>query len=967
LAGVPEARVSGTVLDEQKRPIAAARVSDAGPGGGMGFGGGPISMMPRGRGAFTAPDGTFSVRVPPASDVRIWAIRTGYPAANSGTLHLAPGERKSGVVLTIPNGITVSGRVLDKDGKPVGGVEVVAAESQAVGGGVRRMVAGMMRRTGDDEVKTANDGTFSLRVKEGTYDVAFRRQGYATKVMRAMRVSGAPQPVEVTLDPAVEISGRVVRNGAGVDGVRVMAIAESAQEFAETGPDGSFVITGLSPGQLMLNAMKPDESIQVVRPVTAPAHDVTIEVPPGSRVSGRVVDKETKQPVTAFDLGLSMSRGGGGMMFSFVPNLRHFTSDDGSFVLENVPSGQTQIVVNAPGYTTARVPSVDVQEGKGVADLEIALDHGVRVVGHVMGPDGSALAGVAVRINSGGPSRVVGLGMNNNGTVSDANGDYTIDAVESGDKTLIFASSGYQTLQKTATLSGTETRVDAQLSTGTQIVGTVVTDTGVPVADAEVTASSAAQTFGFRNTRTDANGNFTLENMAPGRYTFRAMKSGYANALMNDFDIATGGPVRLTMKSGGVIFGHVSGLTADELQTATVQASGANGGQTAAVDSSGNYRIEGSPTGTVRVSARTSTGMAGGRTSTVQSVQVDPASPAQVDITFNSATVISGRVTRNGSPVDGAMVAFIPKEAQAQTTARTTTSNGGQYQVTGLDDATYNVAVVDIQRSAPFSTTYQVHGSGNFDIDIHGVSLRGRVVDTSGNPVSDVMVEIHEKADGGGMRLLNQTVQTDASGAFRLDNVQPDSYTIVASKEGYGAKSADTTVSDSSPEIQIALSQNAGVALRVVDARNGQALSARVHVTDSSGVTVYDSPFMGASDVIKLPLEPGTYRAQIWAMNYAPQTVTITSPSSPTIGITPGGTIAVQSKGGALRRARLLAADGKPYVGRAFFTVDPAPGVTILNNIAAGTYTVQILGDNNEVVATAPVTVLDGQTATVPL
>ena len=147
-----------------------------------------------------------------------------------------------------------------------------------------------------------------------------------------------------------------------------------------------------------------------------------------------------------------------------------------------------------------------------------------------------------------------------------------------------------------------------------------------------------------------------------------------------------------------------------------------------------------------------------------------------------------------------------------------------------------------------------------------------------------------------------------------------------------------------------------------------------MHVTNAQNATVYDSPMFGggSADAIKLPLAAGSYSATITAMGYAPQNVTLTAPSSPTIGLTPGGSIIVQSKGNSLRRARLLGADGREYSrggfgGAAIFTVDPSPGVTVLNNIAPGAYTLQILGDSNNVVATAPVTVADGQQASVSI
>ena len=961
------ARVTGAIVDEQKRPVAAARLSTQ----TVSRGDNPMMMMGMlmgGRGAtggVSAPDGTFAIRAESDSDIQVEAIKKGYPAAKSGKLRLAPGERKSGIVLTIPSGTLITGKVVDKNGKPVSDVAVAATEATSNSGNfMRRVVLGAMRDRNDDLVKTAADGTFSIRVKEGSYDFGFKHDGFSAKTLRAIQVAATTKPLEVTLEPGVEISGRVTRNGAGIEGVRVMAIGDSGNASAETGFDGSFRLTDLTAGQMMLNAVKEDELIQQIKPVTAPAADVVFEIPPGGRVTGHVVDKNTKQPVTTFQAGVSAPRGGGGMMIMMPPAMRHFTTDNGTFVLENVPPGQTQIVVDAPGYTTARVPNITIEEGKTVSDVEVDMDRGVRVAGHVIGPDGSALPGVAVRLDFTG-GRMMRPGAMQT-AITDENGDYSMDALEAGDKTFVFSRTGYLTTQKAATLSGTETRVDAQLTTGTRISGVVVTDSGVPVADASVMAQSAADsTFGMRSTRTDGNGGFEFEGLTPGRYTFTGSKNGYADGRLRDFDITAGAPARIVITSGGILYGHVTGLTPDELQRAIVRASAASGNASAPVDAAGSFRMEGVPVGTVRVSAMTEGGFAGGKSSPVQSVQIDAGTQAEVNIAFKSDTVIRGRVTRNGKPVDGAMVAFFPKDARAQTSSRTTASSNGEYEVNGLDDAMYNVQVVDLQRSAPFSSTYQVHGSGTFDVDMKSVSLRGRVIDSQGNAVADAVVELRDKTETN-MRMA-RVAQTDAAGTFVVENVTPGSYNVTATRDGYGTRAVETSVGDSGGDVEVTLSKNAGVTLKVVDARDGRVLNARVRVTNAQNVTVYDSPFFGggAADTITLPLDSGSYTATITAMGYAPRNVAITSPSSPTIGLTPGGTIMVSSRGSALRRARLMGADGREYsrggLGPAIFTVDPSPGVTVLNNIAPGSYTLQILGDANNVTASAPVTVADGQ------
>src|SRR6478672_3514565 len=96
-----------------------------------------------------------------------------------------------------------------------------------------------------------------------------------------------------------------------------------------TGVDGRFRITDLAPGEVMLAFKKPVDFIQVTRRVTAPANDVDVNLPKGGRISGRVVDKGTQEPVKSFDAGVS--RGGAALMVT--PAMRAFATDDGTFVI----------------------------------------------------------------------------------------------------------------------------------------------------------------------------------------------------------------------------------------------------------------------------------------------------------------------------------------------------------------------------------------------------------------------------------------------------------------------------------------------------------------------------------------------------------------------------------------------------------------------------------------------------------
>src|SRR5204863_13332 len=115
------------------------------------------------------------------------------------------------------------------------------------------------------------------------------------------------------------------------------------------------------------------------------------------------------------------------------------------------------------------------------------------------------------------------------------------------------------------------------------------------------------------------------------------------------------------------------------------------------VDAGGNYRIEGAPTGTVRVVARVGGPMfsTSTKTSEPKTVVLDPGGSATADVEFRSNANIRGRVTRGGKPLPSAIVMFFPKAGKTQTNASTTADAAGNYEIGGLADGPYNVQVMD--------------------------------------------------------------------------------------------------------------------------------------------------------------------------------------------------------------------------------------------------------------------------------
>ncbi len=965
----PLARVTGVVVDEANKGVAAASITTENAGDPMMA----MRMMRFGGngGAASGPDGRFAIRFAGEADLRLRASKRGLPTAKSDSMKLGPGERKSGVVLTLPTGVPVTGTVTDSQGKPLSGVAVTTAEAESGRGGMQRIVMSGMMQNDDDGVVTGSDGKYMLRLKEGSYDFTFKREGFAMRNTRGQSVVATGNNiVDAKLDPAVEIRGRVVRNGNGVEGVNVFPMMMGSDSRAVTAPDGSFVLGGMTPGQVRIQFNKGDEFIQEMRSFTAPASDVVIDLPPGSRISGRVVEKGSSKPVAQFQIGLSRSRSTGGMVMMAPPQLKSVNSDDGSFTLENVPAGAHDLIALAPGFAGGRL-SINVEEGKALSGLEVELDTGTRLTGKVTGPNGAALSDVTVGLAMG-PGGAFARSGSANRTVTDSNGEYTLEALQGGDETIEFSHPKYIGTRKSVSLKGKEMRLDAQLEGGLPVTGIVVTDAGVPVGDAEVMAMASGGSR--RSARTNASGMFEFESLAPAHYRFSAAKAGLGDGKVEDFDISAGAPLRITMHAGATIYGHVTGLTADELSNATVQAFGDSGSADATVDASGNYKIEGAPVGTVRVMAAVmSRTFSDRRTTATQTLQVTGGSSQQLDLEFTTGTTVSGRVTRNGAPVKGASISFMPKTGRSQGMATGSTDEDGRYSVTGIDSGEYTITVMDMQSLSPYSTTYTVRGSATYNIDYKANALRGRVVDAENSgPIADARVQLRPVDETSGFRGI-RAVMTDGNGVFVFDGVSPGSYTANATKDGYGNQTRDLMIGERAPDdLELILAKNDGVLMKVVDGRDGRTLSAMVSVYDMQGRLVHENRMFfggmdGATDA-KLPLAPGSYVASVSSMGYAMQTISIQSPSTKTVPLTPGGKLTIRSKQSGRARVRLLDSSGSAYprygTRPSWSELNPSPGTTLLEYLNPGTYTLQLLGDNDAVLDTVRVTIVEGQMTT---
>lgn len=952
--------LEGWVVDQAGRGVAAASVvaarEEADPRRMMRvFGGGPAS-------GWSDPEGRFVINtVSTGPKVSIAGGKFGLPAATPATLALDPGETRKDIRITIPLGIEVTGRVFDQDDVPIAGVVVEAAPAENRGSAGLRMIryfAGGASTRASNLVTDA-EGAFSMQLAEGLWKLAFRADGFARQES-SIEVAPRIDPIEIRLVPGQTLRGRVVtQEGAGVANV-IIVVPGADTGDVRTAPDGSFAVPDLPEGQTMLIALDPERSIREMRTVTLPSDELTIRLPATGTLAGKVVD-EDGAPIKSFQAQAGRDEGRGAPIQLRLSGIQNdsFITEDGTFTLDHVPAGTAQVTVLAPGFLSRTVHGIEIEENEVSEQVEIRLEKGATIRGKVTGPDGMALSDVSVSAANPGMFNPFSTTLI---ASTDASGEYELTNVPRGERTITFTRTGLQTARRTVQIDDESETVDARLEEGLELTGRVRTGDGRPVVGAHVVASSTERTSFRSDITTDGAGNFSIEGLAPGRYTVRATHRSHAAATA-ELDMRSDQSIDLTMESGGTLVGRVSGLDETLYSKTHVSARGPSGANTTPLRMDGTFRLEGAPTGSVTVVAQVNDRMAQ-RNSEPVTVEVVNGGEQSVELRFVEGLTVSGTVSRRGNPLTSGMVVFRGRSARNQ--GNSPIETGGKYRVSGLTEGTYDVSIFDISISGTFSTSYEVTRDATFDIDIRGGSIEGRVVDSAGAPVENADVRI---ASEGSAPMSRQQKITGVDGRFRFDDVAAGQWNVIARKDGFGQ---DTAVADirteAGQELVLRLAPAGDLILRVIDASSGQNISASVILYDGSGREVHRAwPSLREDGTLLIEAAPGSYTLGITAargLERATRTVTIPGPPV-TITLGTGGELLVTSTRSEQVGIRLRDASGR-QVALGYPTHSTIrPGENRFNHLAPGAYTLEILDSAGTATESIPFTIRNGETTRV--
>ncbi len=972
--GRPVEGASGQVFRNRENPMRAF----------LRLGGEPIFRSGR--------DGTFKAsRLAPGTNLRLTVRHEDFEPRTLGGIALVAGATKSGLTVVLSRGLTVRGFVKDEAGLPLAGAEVELQRSRMFSQSGRRgeMVQfGMMGGPGQQPKRTTGaDGRFEFRgLTAGDYTLVASKKGLTRERVDPLKVAEGPEgePVQLVLRAGVAITGYVRdKAGNGVAGwvVGVRPQGGSAGPLAgllgqgppeRTGPDGSFLIEGLTAGETY--ELQPfSESGPGPRKsgVVAPA-DVEIVISGRGKIRGTVVDADTGRPIPDFEVGYVMASRGGGMAFRFrttdggrgAGDPVSFHAEDGAFVLDDVAAGSWDVQATAEGYQRGRVAGVTVEEGATAEGVDVRLARGGTISGRVLEDrTGKPVLEASVRAepaSGGGGMRMMMLD-DDGPTVTDAEGRFQLEGLASGAYTLTATHPDWTEETERVELKDHPASVEIRLGRGGSIGGAVLAG-GRGVAGAAVSLSAAGQLslgpFGSgQSAITDEGGRFRFDRLSAGRYSLVASLRSQASAPVEAVLQAgeSSQEVSLVLAEGATIRGVVTGLA--ERARANVMVS-ANGPEeyfaNARTGGDGTFEFTGAPKGPISLRASSGDLAGGSRTATAQVVIAEGQTEAAVEIVFEPGFRVEGQVTRGGRAVTDAIVLAMPDGGGGRQSSDRTDETGA-FRLEGVPEGTYTLIASSMGGAGGSIRKAGVKVTGDLTIDLEAPPARiaGRVVEAeSGRPVAEALVRVEQ---GGSGPFAMMASDSDSSGRFALESLEPRSYRVTVTKPSYQAETRDVVASEDS-DLTFELRRGEGVGLVVRDGMFGTPLrGVLVRVLDPRGATVFTGSVSldseGRGDIPSL--KPGRYEIRVGADGYASLIlpgVAVPAPPLP-VSLTPGGTLEIQSGPATLARAgasgRLLDSGGAVYYPFVFSpdgVVRLTGPVRRLDNVAPGHYTFAVDG-----------------------
>jgi RNA polymerase sigma-70 factor (ECF subfamily) len=730
------------------------------------------------------------------------------------------------------DGGSIVGRVLAPNGVKVADASVVLVRTAS-----DLLKSGPIVPVAETRSNAQGGFTFSA-VAVGDYSIAAMARGHAPGRVAVIVGQDAEATVDIELGTGgTHLRGRVLDSGGGVvPHAIVTAVLIRPTHRKDTNP---FVLRAFTDeqGNYVLYARHGNHSVRVeaagyasaeewINLVEPRTHD--FEMAPAARLSGHVRERASGQPVARAEVMLRSSEERPPRL-DVAPAL---TDENGHFVFSNLVAGAYLASARSGPWVSASRDVVVASAENSV--LELTVDQGRSVSGHVRDHEGRPVAGAAVQITS-----AEFFGQPISQTVSAANGAYRVEGLLPGVVRLRAKLDSFGSMNHHAvTLANVDLKgIDLRLDRPAIIEGQVLGPDGEPVPDIDVIADTAdrrpdREMYVRSAAAADDQGRFAMV-VAPSQVKVMASgRSGHARAFADLGIVAAGETrkvlLRLTEPGRGRIGGKVIDQDGRPCGNLPVTVESGRFSTLVRTDTAGTFVVDQLDAGAYGIIARTEeqSGYQGPWNSTRVDVKLHPGEErSDLLLTVPALGTIAGQVLdHEGQPVSNATILVSPEQSGRTTGGpprRAASDEDGRFAiadvprhlhtVTGLHDAHPNVVARGVR-------------GGRTDVVVRFLrasQLTGAVVDGDGRPITDYLLRVQ-----GPNGALTRGIH-DPAGQFRISRLVRGSHTLsaVTASGQRGSTEIKIVEGESRGGITITLASAIDLPIRVVDAATGNGIA----------------------------------------------------------------------------------------------------------------------------------------------
>lgn len=791
--------------------------------------------------------------------------------------------------LSLSRAVSLQGLVVDPQGAPVPGAGLAAVLEPGGKNGPAGELADLAAGRGITDAA----GRFELRrlLPGAFYELRTGKPGYLPAASRTVAPEPArgAQPLRIVLSPARSARGRVVdAQGLPVAGAEVRLApsplpgqhspaakrAEPAVEedpfAARTDARGHFAIAQVPAAQVNLTARKRNHAPSLVRgirilPGPGAADLGTVVLRPGARIAGRVIDRKGR-PVPSAGVhvveSLDPLDGRSARLEGQKPDA--VSGADGQFALQDLASGlPLNLLVRAPGHLPAGLRNVRPPNSK---PLMVLLEAAAQLRGQVVSAEGEPVAGASVDFIweatvPDRPDRKTGPPIERSAT-SDRDGRFELRDLPTGTASVSAWAQGHlpaEGREVTIPWPDPDRELVLTLERGTVLSGRVATTAGDPVSGARVAAGAASGV-------SDDEGVYTMEGAPLGKTTVLAFHPDYKRFRREMVLEKGGNQLDVTFEAGAEVSGRVIDERGAPVAGARValQSLGARERQEyrgrTGID--GTFRLSPVSRGRYRLTAE---GEGYSPAEKPEPVEVAGKALEGLEVVLEPGGAIVGRVIGLNPEELAQVEVMIGREAHG--TSPVMIDAEGRYEIRRLRPGDYllqaSLAAGQRQAQARVSLSPREREAQR-DLEFaRRLTLSGQVLYEE-EPLPEANVSIR----GHGLA-VERSVTTDLDGAFRFEDLEPDTYWLGLDHDREALIHNETIELSGDRDVVIRL-QPATVAGSVSDAESGQPIGgASVMLRHAAPeFLVADATRQdGTFHITRVP--PGTYRMAVRADGYS--------------------------------------------------------------------------------------------------